>query len=81
MIINFVTMWCYIWSYVFQKHWSLQNYSPYHHFGVWLVFQAMFSFCCHTSLVFCGSFVVKRRIRLPGSLGGYGGSFLSPSAL
>jgi hypothetical protein len=39
------------------------------------------SFCCHTSLVFGGSSVVKRRIILPGSLGGYGRSFLSPSAL
>jgi hypothetical protein len=40
------------------------------------VFQNMFSFCCHTSLTFYGSFAVKRRIMLPNCLGGYGGSLL-----
>jgi hypothetical protein len=71
----------YIWSYFFQKHWSLPNYSYYHHSMVLSVFQSMFSFCCHTSLTFCGSSTMKKRIILPDSLGGYGGSFLSPSTL
>jgi hypothetical protein len=65
----------------FLNHWSLQGYSYYHHLGVCLVFQIMFSFCCHTSLTFCGSFVAKRIIILPRNLGGYGGSLLSPSIL
>jgi hypothetical protein len=42
------------------------------------VFQNTFSFCCHTSLAFYGSFAKKRRIMLPNSLGGYGGSLFSP---
>jgi hypothetical protein len=50
-------------------------------FRVWSMFPNMFSLCCHTSLTFCGSFAVKRIIMLPSSLGGYGGSFLSPIKL
>jgi hypothetical protein len=81
MIINFVILWGYIWSCVFQKHWSLPNYSYYHNLSVFSVFQAMFSFCCHTSLTFCGSSAVKKLIISPDVLGGYGGNLISPSAL
>jgi hypothetical protein len=46
-------------------------------FGGILVFQNMFSFCCHTSLTFYGSFAVTRIIMLPNSLDGYSESLFS----
>jgi hypothetical protein len=70
-----------IWRCVFKKNWNLQNYSSYHQLGVWEAFQSMFSFYYHNSLAFLGSVAVKIRNLSPDDLGGYGGSFLSPSTL